>query len=419
MTEHEVEPGALSPDSAGWHWRAVLVVFAVAFVLRAGWGMYRMSTAGATTLEFPDEEQYWLMATSLHDGIGLVDELGFRAGRMPLYPGLLSIAAGSAGNLAIVRIAQWLIGGLGAVFAMRLGEQLANRKVGLLAGLLFAADPFLVFFSNLILTETLFVTLLVALWSYGLGFVVQHRGERIRQWLTLGALSLACVYARESTLGLIGVALLIHLIRCRFRRSVLVGVVVVGGVVVAGLFPWAFRNHKVIGEWCWLTTRAGISLYDGVGPQATGAGDLGDIKDCPEVRELSEVERNSYFLGASFARMRADPGHLVKLALHKFLRMWSPVPNAADYQSRAVRLISALWMVPLLLLAVGGLFVLRKMVSTHAGGLIIYLLLPAFYLSVLHMVFVGSVRYRLGAMPMLGVLAAVTLERLWSRTREP
>ncbi len=417
--EREDVPGATLGHATR---RVVLIVFAVALLLRAGWGTYRMSTSGAAALEFPDEEQYWLMATSLHDGMGLVDELGFRAGRMPLYPGLLALFADSGNGTAIVKTLQWVVGALGAVFALVLGTRVGGRTVGILSGLMFAADPFLIFFSNLVLTETLFVTLLVALWSYGAGFVVERRAPTVRQWFAVGLLSLACVYARESTLGLIAAALVAHLIWRRFAGSAGLGIVIVGCVLVAGLFPWALRNRGAVGQWCWLTTRAGISLYDGVGPQATGASDLGDVKTSEAVKGLTEAEYDRYFLEVSYAHMRADPGRMMKLAGRKFLRMWNPVPNATDYQSQAIRWISAAWTVPMLLLALAGVFVLRKRMPVRVGATLFYLLLPALYLSVLHLIFVGSVRYRLGAMPMLAILAALSVERLlttvWSRKRE-
>ncbi|MCP4594210.1 MAG: hypothetical protein GY842_26065 [bacterium] len=397
--------------------RMLLFVFLVALGARAGWGLYRMSASGSAALEFPDEQQYWLMATSLHEGRGLTDELGFRAGRMPLYPAGLSLVVGCSWGVAAVKVAQWLIGGLGAVFAAILGSRFGGRGVGVLVGLAFAVDPFLIFFSNLVLTETLFLTVLVAWWSYVARFAVEPRGPTWRQWILVGLLGLACVYARESTLGLIGAVLVVHLIRRRFERNSWLGVAVVGGVLLAGLFPWALRNHQVLGDWCWLTTRAGISLYDGVGPQATGASDLGDVKRQDAVRELTELEYNRYFLNAAWAEVRADPFRVVQLAVRKFGRMWNPVPNAAEYQSAMVRVVSAAWMIPLLLLALAGAVVLARDRTAGGLGAVVFLLLPALYLSALHMVFVGSVRYRLGAMPMLAVLAAVVLVRWWERGR--
>jgi hypothetical protein len=47
--------------------------------------------------------------------------------------------------------------------------------------------------------------------------------------------------------------------------------------------------------------------------------------------------------------------------------------------------------------------------------LVVFLLLPALYLSALHSLFVGSVRYRLGAMPMIEILAALAVVALADR----
>jgi hypothetical protein len=53
------------------------------------------------------------------------------------------------------------------------------------------------------------------------------------------------------------------------------------------------------------------------------------------------------------------------------------------------------------------------------GGLrtAMFLLLPAMYFSAVHSLFVGSVRYRLAAIPMLEILAAVALVAIYDRIR--
>ena len=45
------------------------------------------------------------------------------------------------------------------------------------------------------------------------------------------------------------------------------------------------------------------------------------------------------------------------------------------------------------------------------------LLLPVIAFTALHMVFVGSVRYRVPVMPMVMVLSAMALATLWERVR--
>ena len=120
----------------------------------------------------------------------------------------------------------------------------------------------------------------------------------------------------------------------------MLGVAVSAIMVVASLVPWAARSRYVTGDWCWLTHRGGISLYDGVGPQATGESNLGDIKAMPAVAGLSEVEWNRWFLKESFRAMREDPGRILRLAGIKLARTWNPLPNVETYQSRSIRFIS-------------------------------------------------------------------------------
>ena len=95
--------------------------------------------------------------------------------------------------------------------------------------------------------------------------------------------------------------------------------------------------------------------------------------------------------------------------------MWNPLPNVETYQSRLVRLVSAVWTIPTFALAVAGAVLLPRIRRGDGLGMAMFLLLPAGYLSVLHCVFVGSVRYRLAAIPMIEILAAVAIVVLLDR----
>ena len=184
------------------------------------------------------------------------------------------------------------------------------------------------------------------------------------------------------------------------------------GVIVAGLLPWGVRNERVTGHWCWLTHRLGISLYDGVGPQATGASDLGNVKAMPAVAGLDEASWNQWFLDESWRSMRQDPLRIVRLAGVKLARTWSPLLHAGEYRSSVTGLIFAAWSVAFFVLTIAGLVLLRRRLGTCLA-----LLMPALYLSALHSLFVGSVRYRVGAVPMLAVFAAVALVAGYRRCR--
>ena len=397
-----------SRDSVGYWW---IAVFVIALLLRAGWGIYRFSVAAdSAALEFDDEQQYWNMAQSFRAGAGLQDELGFLATRMPLYPAALSLVVKLPYGVGVAKVCHWIIGAAAAALSAGMASAFFGRRVGILAGLLVAFDPFLVFFSSLLLTESAFVATLVGL-TWAMFPLLRGHGDSLGRWVLVGLLASLTVYVRESGLGLVLVLLGFVALCRRFDRRSLIGTACVLGIVIAALFPWALRNKRILGEWCWLTTRGGLSLYDGVGPQATGESNLGNVKQMPAVQGKNEAEWNRYFLDKSVEAIRDDPGRILRLAGVKVTRMWNPLPNVKTYQSPFVRVVSVAWMLPLFLSAIVGTVLLWR--SGPYGPLFtLFMLLPGIYLTLLHSLFVGSIRYRLGAMPMLEILAAVAVVSL-------
>ncbi len=401
------------------HWRWGIAIFLMALLVRSVWGAYRYTRADdPAILEFPDEEQYWSMAGSLWSGEGLRDELGFQATRMPLFPAVLSVFHAIPNGLLAAKTLLWFVGALAAAATTLAATALFDRRIGIIAGLLVAFDPFLIFFSSLLLSETPYVTALAVLWwtLWPLTRRDPIAGQPAR-WIAVGLLSALCVYLRESSIGLIVFSMGFVLVCRRCDGKSVAGSALVLGVVIAALIPWAARNRAVTGDWCWLTHRAGISLYDGVGPQATGASDLGDVKQSEAVRGLNEVAWNRYFLDQAVGAIKHDPGRVIRLAGVKLKRMWNPIPNVETYRSGAVRWLSAAWTIPTFALAaVAALLLFARGGENRRAAL--FLLVPAVYFSGVHSLFVGSVRYRLAAIPMIEVLAAVSLAAIYQKIRQ-
>ncbi|MBN1511717.1 MAG: glycosyltransferase family 39 protein [Phycisphaerae bacterium] len=396
-----------APTGSGLIW-VCAVVFVVALGCRAGLGCFTMARLPEpNALTFPDEQQYWALAQSLHEGRGLIGELGHRTDRMPLYPAMLSPVAGLENGVVIARVGQWIVGALGAVAVAWLGCRLGSWRAGVLAGLITACDPGLVGSAGLLLTETVFVTLVA--WWWLIGWPLGRHGH-VARWPAVGVLAAAAVYARPSALILVPLWSVWVWGRRRFAWRAAAGPAFVIAFVVLSLVPWGYRNRHVTGHWCWLTTRAGISLYDGVRPGATGASDLGDVKESPAVRGLSEHAWDRYFSDAAWQAMRDDPVRIIRLGLVKLARTWSPFLHADELGAPAVRFTFAAWSI-LFYSAVGlGLWARRKHAGEWTG-----LLLPAVMICVLHFFYVGSVRYRLGAIPALSLLAAFGV--LWAMRR--
>ncbi len=85
-------------------------------------------------------------------------------------------------------------------------------------------------------------------------------------------------------------------------------------------------------------------------------------------------------------------------------RTWSITLHAPGYSSILHRAICWLSVAPVFVMALVGIWRMRR----HRA-IVGLLLLPAVYFTLIHVVFVGSVRYRLPAVPFLFVLAAAGL----------
>ncbi|MDZ7620775.1 MAG: hypothetical protein U1E05_27545, partial [Patescibacteria group bacterium] len=98
------------------------------------------------------------------------------------------------------------------------------------------------------------------------------------------------------------------------------------------------------------------------------------------------------------------PGRAARLALVKMGRMWNIWPNEPSFSTWPVRLVVAGTYLPVMILAAIGTW------RTVRLGLPYMLCwLPAVYFTLLHTVFVSSIRYREPPMLALMVLAAAAV----------
>ena len=105
---------------------------------------------------FPDSVRYDRIASELLLGEGFSSS--FTA---PLYPVFLSWVYALFGHsLLAVRIMHSIIGTASVFIMYLLGREIFSEKAGLTAALLGSVYPFFIFFTGLVLTETVFIFLL-------------------------------------------------------------------------------------------------------------------------------------------------------------------------------------------------------------------------------------------------------------------
>jgi len=271
--------------------------------------------------------------------------------------------------------------------------------VPMMAAGLAAVDPYVVGMSALVLSEAVFVPLMLAgLWGLASFWTTEGRsgpGRPVVVAILTGLAMGGAILVRPSWALFVPTILASWVIGIDRgnRGKALRAAVIVAMATAAILAPWWARNARVFGRFVPTALWVGASLYDGISPGATGASAM-EFVDEPGVRALGESEQDAVFRDRS-------------LALAKLGRFWSPWPNADTLRSPRVAVASAVVTLPVFALVAVGLWDRRR----DARALVL-LAGPLAYFCLLHLVFVSSIRYRIpGMVPAMG-LAAVGLGRL-------
>lgn len=308
---------------------------------------------------------------------------------------------------------------------------LLDSKAALVAGLLTAVYPGAIGMSIVILSEAIFCPLmLITLLGWHRGLTAAQVKPVVGVCLVAGAASGLGILARPSWLlfmPLAGCCVLLFS-RRRIHQFLVLAVMAIGCVGV--MSPWWVRNYWITHRLVPTTLQVGPSLYDGLHAGASGGSDenMAFVNDFiqrqrrldsqagldgqPSREQLVAYSTFEYRLNASMSQValawaRKNISGAIRLALVKFGRTWSMWPSAGEVGSTGLRTALTLGCFGILLLAVWA-----SLRATYGDQWRTSLALcwgPAVYFTVLHMVFVGSIRYREPAMLVLSALAGCSL----------
>lgn len=425
------------------HWGRIGLVVGVALLVRLVAAVvidrHVARTPGRICLIEGDAAGYWELGRRIAHGEDyVVHDPPRRVLRMPGFPVVLAVSQLLFGdNLFAARCLLSLIGALTCGLVYRLGCEVTTDNVALLAGLATALSPPLIAFSPLLLSETTFAATLTAnlltlAWmAPQLGWletslrapstinaggnedvVPSHPDIRLSLSIIAGLTGAMATYMRPTWLPVVPIAAVILWLLNRCERRRLYEAIVMVTALVIGLSPWVIRNTVVTGHVVITTLWDGPSLYDGLHPGATGESEMTFFERDQLLNRMSEYDMNKEYRQRAWAFAAENPGRTLTLAVSKGLRFWSPVPNAPQFADARLRwgLCLATW--PLFVLALIGGWVKRRDVITLAltAG-------PILFFGAVHLLFIGSIRYRLPAEYPLWILAAIGAHAVWQRSQ--
>lgn len=370
---------------------------------------------------FGDTPIYWQYARSIAQGTTYVVyqwDVPHYALRTPGYPAWLAGWFTLFGEWALpIRFGQAFLGCCGVYWVYKIALELGfSDDSARWSGALLAIDPFQVLSSALLLTESIFTPLLalfVLTWIKVIKGVTSHLLNRriLFCCMALGLLQAYLTLVRPAWLYFLCVPIVSLCMQIKqksdVKKQITAACLVLFGWSVL-MAPWGLRNRHVIGRAALGGTWGGASLYDGVRPGATGSSDMNFVAEM-QYRELAETDQDDLWKQLSYREIRTKLNEVARLALVKQARFWSAWPNDSAKVPVIVKVGCAVIVWPVWFLILSAAWRSRY-------NLFLYIVLsPSIYTAALHLLFVGSSRYRLAVILPAMALAGEGLKQFFKQ----
>jgi hypothetical protein len=374
--------------------KSVLVIVLIGLTLRI-----------AAALLLPDQSAQWDDARAYR----LIGHGFWKTGRfesflyMPLYPLIAGITEARWPSLlfdiGLSSALIWLTYELTlAVFA--------DKAIALLSALGVAIYPQFIVFAVLGLTEPLFMTLFVG------AYVYWYRG----QFVAAAVLATLSILTRPA-IDLLAPILVVYFALAIHRlplggavRQIAIYALLYGALMA----PWWLHNYNTYGTFVRLNLAGGENFYAGNNPMNKTGGGIRELDFSTQQFDATyknPVERNSALSKAGLDYVKQDPKAFVERAWIKFIRFWRLWPYFDQYAKPLYIAMYIVTYVPI--------FILTLVYLVFWGLRDFWRIAPllAFggYLTLVNVVFVTSLRYRLPLEPFMIVFAAAALVRLARR----
>jgi hypothetical protein len=321
---------------------------------------------------------------------------------MPLYPALVAVTGPGWTQLFIdISLSTamiWLVYELAnAIFA--------DKQTAFLAAVFTAIYPTFIFFSIVGLTETLFMALLVA------AYICWYRNAYVAAAI-LSVLSILTRPIIDPLTPLLVVYFSLAIQKLSIKAA-LKNLAIYAGIYCVLMAPWWLHNYNAYGSFVRLNLGSGDALYSANNPfNQTGGMDKNMRVNAAAFYKITDpIARDEALRNAAFNYIQENPTRFVIQAFKRLQRFWYPWPHTQEYSANIYKVISLCSFVPVLLMALVFLILEGRVYFRRIAPLLLFIA----YLTSVHMVFPGSLRYRLPLEPFLIILAAAGTIQLGDR----
>jgi 4-amino-4-deoxy-L-arabinose transferase-like glycosyltransferase len=377
---------------------------------------------------FSDDLDYVALGKSLAHGDAYQLEGHPTAYRTPGYPLLLAFSFRLFGeSLVPVRAAQAAADLLSCFLVFVLGRKLFSERVGLIGAGIFALFPLEILYVSIMMTETVFTTLLLLYLLICTGETPSWKTS-IAAGIVLGAATLV----RPTILLLPAVIFAVRWVSGWKSGKNLKALALTAGAALLILSPWLIRNFNEFGRIS-LTSNTGVNFWIGTHSGASGSYSFPENNPLVAVKDEFGQSDLGIRLGVEF--MKGHPLEYGMILAKKWAHFFSvdywlllsmhyrpdfrSAPNAGVVFS-SFRLTDVLALhlpfAAVLLLATFGLCC-----RAGEGKGTLFLFAPCAYWILVHLAFYGSARYRFPVVPLFMIGAAygadILLRRMYVLTR--
>jgi 4-amino-4-deoxy-L-arabinose transferase-like glycosyltransferase len=366
-----------------------------------------------------DPDRFGELGTNIALGKGFVYSSGDSTvtafDRAPVYPLIVAFCRMSLREHYVLglQILQALLHGLTGLLVYRIGRELANHRTALIAQIIHAIHPVMVWYTARVWIETTntFITVLVVMMV-----ILLQKGATTRRVVSTGVVIGIAVLTKAVILFLPVIFVIAALFRKQWRSArALVLATLLAIMIVA---PWSVRNAMESGRFIPVHTSLGLNLMLG---EAIARHWTDEPFSTLVLWEKGHAAAMQVLAGTGYDA--GSPGGEAMLAGH-VLEEWLRDPvallrhvavNATTFWYLSESALKSLFLLalqlPLLLCAARGAWNVRGQRSA-----VLLVVLAVLYFWGVHAVVVGWLRYAVPVMPLLILLAAVGMTRRLEET---